>query len=538
MIGLKLWTKESKSPEAEKPVQENAAPKVKIEALSPGKRICIGRRVAFSINDTSIQMAASTSNGFRSRLLDVRKIHIPSTLEDLTERRSFAANAINIYFEEFGSNRTEISLILDGPDTAMRNISLPDMKRSDLRSAVGYEAIRQLPFPHDDCLFDYRPVQRITTDSKKHLKISVIASTKRLVLEQLALFDELGLEVAHLYHNQYVTGQMLNFLDNYNPDASYAMIDIKRDRCEIAYYHGCRLEFSHLGSTGSSFLTNRSDTTMFEYFAESLATEIQNSLDYYSGQQSSQFSNNILVHGDLAYSEELIERLSDRFGFSFVRFPIEHPSLKDNNESQFNDTIPVCLAVTAAVTSSATLPDLLPPQRKELHRIHSVNRLGVASLVVLAGLLGTFWLSDASMSSTVRTQQANLQKEVEAFKTTSAFVEYSRIKREIASNQAYIDKAKEVPSYLSLNLKELSHVTPPAVRLTSMDFQAGTENENLHISGVVTSNSTPPEVVLAEFVENLAASPFWENIRVDRYIKKRTKDGFSMEFDLTMKGIT
>ncbi|RKX26396.1 MAG: hypothetical protein DRP45_03610 [Candidatus Zixiibacteriota bacterium] len=538
MTGLKLWTKKTKPPVAEEPVQGNAAPTVKIETLSPRRRLNVGRQLAFAVDDNAIQMAAATGNGFNNRLLDVRKTYIPSSLEDPDERRSFAANAINSFVERFGGRLTEISLILDGPDTALRTFSLPDMKPADLHSAVKYEAIRQLPFPSDDCLFDYRPVQRITTDSKRHLKIAVIASTKRLVQEQLALFDELGLEVAHLYHCQYVSGQILRFLRDFSHDTNYAMINIQRERCEIAYYHGYRLEFSHIGSTGSSFLANRSDPTMFEYFAEALATEIQNSLDYYSGQQSSQFSNNILVHGDLAYSEELIDRLSDRFGFAFQRFPVEHPSLIEGNEHQFHDTIPVCLSVTAAVTSSVVLPDLLPSERKERHRIHSVNRLGVASLVVLAGILGTFWLSETSSTHSVRSYQTNLLREVEAFKTTSTFVEYNRIKQKIASNQAYIDKTKEVPSCLSLNLKELSHMTPSAIRLRSMDFHAGSENENLHISGVVTTKSSPPEVVLAEFVENLVASPFWENVKVDRYIKKRTKDGFSMEFDLSMKGIT
>ncbi len=59
---------------------------------------------------------------------------------------------------------------------------------------------------------------------------------------------------------------------------------------------------------------------MFEYFAESLASEIQNSLDYYSGQFASRFGSQLYIYGDLAYSDDLIELLDNRFELEFRAF--------------------------------------------------------------------------------------------------------------------------------------------------------------------------------------------------------------------------
>jgi hypothetical protein len=53
---------------------------------------------------------------------------------------------------------------------------------------------------------------------------------------------------------------------------------------------------------------------------------------------------------------------------------------------------------------------------------------------------------------------------------------------------------------------------------------------------VVNARDVPPEVVLAEYVETLNHSPLFENVTVDRHYKNKTKNGFEMDFQLSLKG--
>ena len=90
---------------------------------------------------------------------------------------------------------------------------------------------------------------------------------------------------------------------------------------------------------------------------------------------------------------------------------------------------------------------------------------------------------------------------------------------------------------MGLNLKELSRLTPPSVRLYSLDYRSQTEGRNYTLVGVITTGETPPELVLAEFIENLTASPFYEGVKVDHQVKRRSNGRFELEFSLSMEGI-
>jgi Tfp pilus assembly PilM family ATPase len=527
-------TKPATGPES--PSNERKA--VSLNWRLPKRQLQLGRRLAFSVDDEAVQMAAASHMGSKISLLSVRKTYIPRSAESSSARHAFVLGAIREFVAEFGGRSPSVSVTVDGQETALRTILMPRLKPRELSAAVTYEAKRQIPFPVEDCHFDFRTIQHVTGGAEHQLKVAVLAATRRLVQEKLTPLQELDLEVGQVYHAQDVIGQLLPSLPHFNPDMDYAFINVQRDRSEVSYYHGNNLAFFHVSSLGSSFLANRSDPTMFEYFSESLATEIQNSLDYYSGQYSAQFSNEIYIYGDLAYSDELIGRLTDRFGLSFVRFPAELLSFVHRRNLPFEDTLPVCLSAVAAAVCQAKLANLLPDTLKAVRRRRTANRLGVAAIAMLTGLLSISWLGDVSSVRTANEQLRRVEQEVEKFRASEMFSTYNHVKRSIASSESFIAKAKDIPSFFGLNLKELSRLTPAAVRLQHLDFQPGSSERDFVLAGVVTTDNTPPELVLAEFVANLEASPFYANIRVDRNVKKRVPQGFQLEFNLSLKGVT
>jgi len=131
----------------------------------------------------------------------------------------------------------------------------------------------------------------------------------------------------------------------------------------------------------------------------------------------------------------------------------------------------------------------------------------------------------------------NLNKQVDSFKSSDAYHTYNVLKRQIAGDRTYIEKVKESPSYLSLNLKELSLVTPRSIRLFHLAYQADKSDRNLTLQGIVTSREMPPEIILAEYVENLNFSPLFENVSLTKHVKRRRGDIFEIEFEIDMRGI-
>jgi len=370
--------------------QGNPAPtvpapaKTTMEQVRPPRVFGFGRHLAFTIDDDSIQMAAAKHLGHHVRLLDVNKTYFSS---DEESGRNILRRTIGEYVREYGGRRPSISLTLTGPQTALRTVTVPRLKGSELQSTLGYEARRQIPFPSEDCWIDFRVTEAITRGREQRLRASIFAATKLAVEDLLAPFEELGLEVDRIYQTQDVIGQLLKPLANFKETSRYALIDIHRRSTEISYYRGCNLEFYHVSSLGSSFLANRSDPTVFEYFAESLVTEIQNSLDYYGGQFSASQVQEIFIYGDLSYTEELISLLSDRFGLRFRRFPIDHLKFVRGRNLPFKDNLTVCLPAAAAAVNQTQIANLLPTQSKQRKALRRIDSIGVAAIMLLASFL-------------------------------------------------------------------------------------------------------------------------------------------------------
>lgn len=506
-------------------------------SMPPKRRVALGRHLAFAISDRSIQMAAADHFGSRMVLHQVTKTYLPRISEESRDHKMHTLAAIREFVGEYGGRRRSISLTLGGPKTALRTITLPKLRSSELSKAVRYEAKHQIPFPMDECVADYRIYQKTAGTSNQRYKIALLAATSQLVESRLAIFSELGLEVDHVYHSEDVIGQLLKHLPDFDMAANHALINIDQEQSEISYYLGGNLEFFHVSSLGSGFLANRSDPTVYEYFAESLATEIQNSLDFYTGQHAARFSNRIYVHGDLAYTDELIDLLSDRFGFEFLRFPAEQLDFVRDKNLEFEYSLPVCLPVLAAVTNQHRLANLLPPARKRKLAERVIDRLSVAALVLILAACLTHWQVMRSASGDAQKSLNILNHQIAEFQATDMYATYSQIKRRMTLSQNYIDKTKESPSYLGLNLKELSQLTPESIGLYFLDYRADKSPVNYQLAGLVKTKSTPPELALAEFVENLSASPFFEDVAIARHVKKRVNGGFELDFQLSLRGI-
>ena len=533
MFGLG-FLKRHKTPDGVPPASGGTSPTT-VTPVRLGARSYLGRRLAFCITDQAIQMAAAVHGYNRPTLIATQKSYVPGTMTDDAQRADFVNRTVLDFVAQHGGHSPRASLAVSGPRTALRTFTLPALSRSKLSGAIGYEVKRQVPFPPDDCLYDYRLIERIEHDKERKVRAAILAATRTEVAARLAPIRQAGCEVDEVYVSQDVIGRLLTSLKGFNHSVYYTLIDIQPQRTEVAYYHGGNLAFVHTSSVGSSFLRRRSDPTVYEYFAESLATEIQNSLDYYGGQFATHQAPEVFIYGDLSYSADLADRLTDRFGFKFRRFPVEDLNIPVARELHDNETLAVCLPAVAACCNRVCLPNLLPVEAK--HRLHqkSIDRYSIAALVALTLTGGSQWLATAGELNAQRDQLAAMKQVVAQLQSSEAYHTYQVLKNKISGDQSFITKINEQHPNVAVGLKEISRLTPSAIQLFNLEYQHGQGEANMLLSGLVRTNTTPPELVLAEFVENLTASSLFADVTVERHIKRRQPDGFLMEFHLNLR---
>lgn len=538
MLGMKRTVANAIGPtsEAEDSAQPIAAGYT--ETMIPPKALAhYGRRIAFAVDQTGIQMAAASRFPGRNRLLDVRKTYFPARLEGLDERSAFASQTIEEYVRRFGGRHAHVTALVSGPETAFRIFSMPNLPEDTLRSAVAFEVKKQIPFPIQDCQYDFRQIYRVGADGRAGMKIGLIAATKRGIEEGLEPALSANIPVESVWHTHDVLGQVLGGLPDYGEENLYTLVNVQRFRTEISYYRGTNLEFYHICSLGSSFLANRSDLTVFEYFAESLAGEIQNSLDYYTGQYSGLFTSRIYIYGDLAYTDELIELMHDHFGYEFRRFPATSLKLVKQSPLVSPDTLPVCLPVLAACLNNARIADLLPDNLAVEQKKRQINQYGIAALALLALILSFGWLAAKSQITTAEKQLEAARIQVESLKTTRLYDTYDLLKQDIAYDQIYLQMTSPASSYFGMEMKELSRLTPPSIRLMSCELSPDNPEKNYTIHGLAASSRIPPEVIVAEYIEALIGSPLFDQVRIASYSKSQGPLGFELLFTLTLKGV-
>ncbi len=78
-------------------------------------------------------------------------------------------------------------------------------------------------------------------------------------------------------------------------------------------------------------------------------------------------------------------------------------------------------------------------------------------------------------------------------------------------------------------------MSTPGITLDNLFYGIFNEEAPLMITGRASSNTIPPEVVLAEYVESLRASKLCDNVQVKRYLKRKNEDRFEIEFTIGLE---
>ncbi len=503
----------------------------------PGRLYTLGRTISIILNYDSIEMAAARKIIGRPQLLDVSKIYLPRTLDSDDRRRDFIVVEINRFIKDHKGLITRYILGVGGSTSALRNITLPQMTRKELKNALYWEGNKRIPFGLENAYYGYHTTKGAADNGQNFTETILMAVSRAEIDEKLDLLKNLGIQISSVYHELEALGHLLPFIDGYDPGKTYALINVKRKDSEISFYRGSRLEFINISPVGTETLAVADSKTKNEFFTESLVNEISISLDYYSGQFSNTSTDIVFVYGDLTYSEELIQNLSNRFGIIFRKFPLDNISKTHRISQQILEQMPVSLGSVALAVSDYDFIDFLPPNEKEIIKEKKYLKWAVPAVCMLILFLTGFWWS-LKYSNDINEQRLQATEEqIDHIKNSSTFILYTQIKNQLAAEKAIIEKLYQEPTFLNLNLKELTRIAPPGIKLNLYDIQNVGARNVVILSGESVSILQPPEIILAEFIAGLNNSPFFDRVALKKHSKRYEDDHFKMDFTIEMDGI-
>jgi type IV pilus assembly protein PilM len=121
---------------------------------------------------------------------------------------------------------------MGGRNVIVRHFAFPPMPPEELRSAVRWEAERQLPVRMEDTVLDAQPLRDVTEDGQRRLEVLMAAAPERDALLHFRVATEGGLDVAAIEVTSLALARLLG--DTETPTAA---VDIGSDVTEIVISH-------------------------------------------------------------------------------------------------------------------------------------------------------------------------------------------------------------------------------------------------------------------------------------------------------------
>jgi len=511
---------------------------IKVRQFHVKQKLNWGRTISIRFDNTSLQLVTIKKSIKSVHLIDITKTYIPKTYNTLDRQKEFISIEISRYVKQFGTKYTNYILGISGRETVQRIIGLPFLSKNEMDTAVYWEGNKSIPFELKNSYYGYHLFETKETESDTTASISLMAVAREVVDEKIKLLEELDINIKAIYHELEAVGRLLPQIDDYDSQKSYALINIKQTSSEISFYKGDCLKFMNISSVGTSALSDTpNNDKKFEFFTETLVDEIANTLDYYVGQFAKTATDQVFVYGDLSYSDDLISNLTNRFGIEFRKFPVENIEEEQKVSERFNTDLSVSLTGVALAYNNYDLINFLPPKNIEQNKIYDFKRMSVAGIALLIVVLFGVWFTMGNSNKIIGNEVNLANKQIDNIQNSPTIALYNQIKNRMAAEQAIVNGLHHEPTYLNLNLKELSRITPDEILLMTYNLRKIEGKNELTLSGQVASSETPPEVILAEFIARLESSAFYDEISLNKHIKQFDKGSFTIDFVVSARAI-
>ncbi len=272
----------------------------------------------------------------------------PQSIVDRHVMNSAAVrDSIQALFAKAQIRQKEVAIAVSGASVIIKKITLPMMDRDELAEQIPWEAEQHIPFNIHDVDVDHQVLQ--VRPDQRQMDILLVAAKKEDVAQYVALVDEIGLKAVVVDICAFAIQNA--FEANYGiGEGTVALVDVGATLTTINIVANGVTMFTRDISHGSQFITEEIQRRMQVDFAtaeaykvgaeapggtdvvpheaiavirqslDSLAGEIQRTLDFYLKTADVKVIDRLYVSGGTARNGGLLEAVQGRTGTPVERF--------------------------------------------------------------------------------------------------------------------------------------------------------------------------------------------------------------------------
>jgi len=468
----------------------------------------------------------------QARVIDVTTVPMDSgAVESWPGKIGAAAAIITGYLHERGLKHVPVNIGLMSDDIAIRRLSLPAMSRKELSAAVRWEGRKLFPFDLDQCLIEYQAVEARGDNRPNQIAINITAARREVIEAIYDRFHSAGLRLGQVNFLPAMMAANLPPLTKEKDEERRLILFLDDDQSLAIFTHHDVIEFFQQFVTnplpspdGGDEVTN----------VEAVTAELSTFFDLYNGQGFGRAVDRIILCGRYAGNDALTIAIEENTGLP-CRQILDHESLPaavrtidPGKTVGMADVVSVGLAPT---NRHALVPDVV---RNADERRDVLVRVGAAALLALL-IVGNLHIQELWRARSLESELALKRATAAAIENSPGYRGYLNLVGKLDRSRAYLAQWQEPhESHYHLMLKELSRTLPDDITLRSINLAVEDSGYVVNLEGSVRLSGFAPEIVLAQYVETLNASPFFDNVTVGHYIKKREVDRFDLSFQLKM----
>ncbi|MCP4567651.1 MAG: hypothetical protein GY841_08735, partial [FCB group bacterium] len=267
---------------------------------------------------------------------------------------------------------------------------------------------------------------------------------------------------------------------------------------------------------------------------DAIGEELTTFLDLYGAQDSTRLINSIFLCGKYGWGEDTAEFIGNRTGLPCIAAQApDSPLLKyaGVERLELNDSIAAVITSTVATNRYPLAPDDFQVAVEKSSLIRNVS---IAAAITLL-FLGSWHYLQYRTETNINSQMLALQDEIRSFEQSPAYIAYVNLTHRLNRSKTYLEGIRNKrASHTHLLIKALSMNIPQQLSLTGFDLHLFEGRYTLQLDGNVRLKDFSPEIILAQYVEDLRKSPLFDNLIVTSHQKRLTNKEFELTFQLTL----
>jgi type IV pilus assembly protein PilM len=486
------------------------------------------------------------------------------------ERRAAAQAALHDLVATHGLRGRMAVAAVSGPDVVVRRLTLPDMKRADVLSALALECRKHVNFPIEEAEIRYEVLDRPENAGSASLDLLVTIAHRRRVEEARDAMAEAGLKPVCVTLRPVGLYALLHAAREVQPGRVVAYLDVGAADSHIMVFKGREIRFSREFGIGGATLTDAlrsivvpgqglielsleeaetlkrthgipygaeeiaasgriplsAVSVMLRPILERLVRELWNSFDYLNEQFLGESVAQVVLLGEGARVRNLPEYLAGVLKIPVVRADLSE-RVVPRSPGQGREAGAVSdLGLGLALVGRDVLNFLTPADAGTGYRLAQAVPQKIAAGAAAVLLLSVSLPAEVSVLRE-RQRVGQLKTSLEELAPRADALRRFRAAREeetrLQDLLARLSGGQVLWSYV---LRDLSHRIGERVRLT--EFQVlepkpaagatpGTEvsAREVRLTGLLDTGRNRPEEVLGTLMQSLAQSPVLDQVRLE-----------------------